>query len=122
MVKYLTDRLKSFGYAGAGLKKMLQTQPNAKLHLFATITVVIAGIYFALTPSEWLWIALAVTLVWALELVNSAIEHVCDLLSPEHSDSVKHAKDLAAGAVLVGAIFALVVAAVLFGPKIRDLF
>ena len=101
---------------------MLRTQPNARIHLLATIIAVLAGLYFDIVGFEWLWLALAITLVWALEMMNTAIEHLGDLLSPEHSESVKFAKDIAAGAVLLAAILALVIAAVIFLPKIAALF
>ncbi len=115
---YFKKRLKSFAYAFAGLRHVLHTQPNAKIHLLASVAVIAAGLYFALSASEWLWITLAIALVWTLESVNTAFEYLCDLVSPEHSSAVQHAKDIAAGAVLVSAAFAAVTAAVIFVPKI----
>ncbi len=122
MGDYISKRLKSFGYALNGLGHMLRTQPNARIHLAATVVAVLAGLYFDIVGFEWLWLALAITLVWALEMVNTAIEHLSDLLSPEHSESVKFAKDIAAGAVLLAAILAIIIAGVVFLPKIAALF
>ncbi len=121
MLKYLYIRVKSFGYAGAGLLFLLKSEPHARIHLLATTLVIIAAIALDVTRQDWLWLTLAITLVWTFEAMNTAIEYLCDVVSPEHSESVKRAKDVAAGAVLIAAIAAVIIGITVFYPHIRAL-
>lgn len=95
---------------------MLQTQHNARIHALATIVVVIAGALIRISPTEWALIALAILCVWVAEALNTAIEFVVDLVSPDHHPLAGRAKDVAAGAVLVAAIGATIVGGIVFGP------
>lgn len=113
---YLTGRLRSFGHAFRGLKVLVQTQHNARIHVVATILAVAAGALLRISPTEWVLIALAVACVWATEALNTAIEFLVDLVSPEHHALAAKAKDVAAGAVLVAAVGALIVGGLVFGP------
>ena len=115
---YLSGRLRSFGHAFRGLKTLLQTQHNARIHAFATVLVVVAGALAGLSVAEWALIALAAVCVWATEAMNTAIEFVVDLASPEQHPLAAKAKDVAAGAVLISAIGSVVVACLVFGPHI----
>ena len=118
---YLNGRLRSFGHAFRGLKVLLQTQQNARIHAVATLLVLAAGALFGISPVEWALIALAVAGVWTAEALNTAIEFLVDLASPELHPLAAKAKDVAAGAVLVAAIGSLVVAVVVFGPHVLKL-
>ena len=118
---YLNGRLRSFGHAFRGLKVLLQTQQNARIHVAATVMVVAAGALFAISPAEWALVALAVASVWAAEALNTAIEFLVDLASPEFHPLAAKAKDVAAGAVLVAAIGSLVVGVLVFGPYVLKL-
>jgi diacylglycerol kinase (ATP) len=109
-------RVKSFGYALAGLWFMLRTQHNAWIHLVATIAVGAAGFALQVTTEDWRWLVVAIVLVWFAEGVNTAFEHLCDVVSPEFHPSVKCAKDVAAGAVLIGALGATIIGATVFWP------
>jgi len=111
-------RLRCFVDAAAGLRAVFTTQANAKIHAVATVVVVGAGFFFALRPVEWALAALAIALVWAAEAVNTAIEAVVDLASPERHPLAGRAKDAAAGAVLVAAGGAALIGVLGFGPKI----
>lgn len=122
MLKYLAIRVKSFGHAGAGLVFLLKFEPHARIHLLATTLVIIAAITLDVTRQDWLWLTLAIALVWTFEAMNTAIEHLCDVVSPEHSESVKRAKDVAAGAVLIAAIAAAIIGLTVFIPHLRTLF
>lgn len=113
---YLTQRLRSFGHALRGLKVLLQTQHNARIHALATVVVVVAGAIAGITLIEWALIALAIVSVWTAEAVNTAIEFAVDLTSPGRHPLAARAKDVAAGAVLVAAIGAVVVGGIVFGP------
>lgn len=116
----LRDRVKSFGYALSGLGYMLRTQHNAWIHLAATAAVVVAGLALQIAAQDWRWIVIAIALVWVAEIVNTAFEHLCDVVQPEFHVSVKTAKDVAAGAVLIAAIAAAVIGVMVFWPYVRS--
>ena len=122
MLKYLSIRLKSFAHAWAGLVFLMKSEPHARIHFLATIMVLIAAWGLEVSRQDWLWLILAITLVWMSEAINTAIEHLCDVVSPEYSQSVKRAKDIAAGAVLIAAIAAVIIGVIVFIPHIRPLF
>ena len=110
------SRVRSVGYALAGIALMLRGQHNAWLHLAATVVVVALGWAVELARLEWALIALAIALVWAAEALNTAFELLCDVANPEFHPLVKGAKDVAAGAVLISAIGAAAVGALVFAP------
>jgi diacylglycerol kinase (ATP) len=118
---YLTGRLRSFGHAFRGLTVLLQTQHNARIHAVATILVVAAGVLARISLTEWVLIALAVVCVWATEALNTSIELLVDLVSPDLHPLAAKAKDVAAGAVLIAAIGSLIVGVLVFGPHISKL-
>jgi diacylglycerol kinase (ATP) len=78
--------------------------------------VISAGLWLNISGNDWRWIILAVGLVWVAEIVNTAFEHLCDVVQPEFHVSVKAAKDVAAGAVLVAAIVAALIGLMVFLP------
>jgi len=112
---------KSFGYALKGMLIAIREEQNMRIHLVAIAVVTIAGIYLGLNAIEWAIIGLTIGLVISLEMVNSAIESIVDHLSPEFHKEAGKIKDLAAGAVLVAAIVATVIAVYIFGNKIFNL-
>ena len=112
----LGARIKSFGYAFRGLGFMLKTQHNAWIHLAATALVIAGGVWAQLSFYDWRWIVLAIGMVWVAEIVNTAFEHLCDVVQPEFHVSVKAAKDVAAGAVLVAAFAAVLIGLLVFLP------
>ena len=114
----VTKRLGSFRHAFNGLRIMIREEHNSRIHILATLVVVIAGFALKITPFEWLVVILAIGFVITTELVNSAIENLSDFVSPEKQDMIKKVKDLSAAAVLICAIVALVVGVVVFLPKI----
>jgi diacylglycerol kinase (ATP) len=117
----LTGRLRSFGHAFRGLKVLLQTQQNARIHAAAAILVIAAAALLRISSTEWSLIAIAILCVWVAEALNTAIEFVVDLVSPDHHSLAAKAKDVAAGAVLLAAIGAAVVGAIVFGPYVLRL-
>ena len=119
---YLSARLRSFGHAFRGLRVLLQTQQNARIHALATVLVAAAGALARLSALEWALIALAVVCVWAAEALNTAIEFLVDLASPGQHPLAAKAKDVAAGAVLIAAIGSLIVGILVFGPHVLKLF
>jgi len=113
---YIDSRLRSFGHAFRGLKVLLQTQPNARIHAAATILVLAAGALLRISPVEWALIAIAIAGVWTAEAFNTAIEFLVDLVSPAPHPLAGKAKDVAAGAVLIAAIGSAVIGGFVFGP------
>ncbi len=117
----LKKRLRSFVYAGRGVRLMLVTQHNAWLHMIASAVVVTLGLTFRITSSEWCWVVTAIIAVWTAEALNTAFEFLCDVTSPEFHPLVERAKDVAAGAVLIAAVGATVVGLLVFGPYLLAL-
>ena len=117
----VTTRIHSFGHAFRGLRFLLQSQPNAWIHLLATVCVIAAGAFVRLAGFEWCLILLAMTVVWVTESFNTAIECLVDLVSPEIQPLAGRAKDVAAGAVLLGAIGASLVGVFVFLPHVLSL-
>ena len=115
------DRGRSFRYAFDGLGFMLKTQHNAWLHAAITLLVVAAGLILGLDLADWKWLLLTIVIVWLAETMNTAFEHLCDVVSPELRDSVRRAKDIAAGAVLICSAGAVAMAALIFGPYLAQL-
>lgn len=117
----LIRRLQSFAYALQGLVQLLRTQPNARAHLLAALLVCGAGVYFGLGRAEWLWITVAITLVWISEAFNTALEQLADVLHPEQHPGIGRAKDMAAAAVLIAAVGAAVIGMLVFVPHLATL-
>lgn len=109
--------IKSFGYALAGIGYTIKTQMNFRIHLIAIVAVLIAGCYFKLDRTDWLWIILAIGLVLVSELLNTAIELLVDFVSPDFHEKAGKIKDIAAGAVLVAALISISIGAIIFIPK-----
>jgi diacylglycerol kinase (ATP) len=114
---WLERRLRSFVHAARGVW-YLRSEPNARVHAFATFAVLIAAVVARLSPLEWALIVFAVVLVFAAEALNTALERLADATIPEQHPLVGKAKDLAAGAVLICAVGAAVVGALVLGPHL----
>lgn len=119
--RWLIGLIRSFGFAFAGIGAMLRTQRNAQIHTAAMIVVVAAGWFFGVSSGEWIALILATALVLSLEALNTALEAVVDLVSPQPQPLAKKAKDVAAGAVLIGAIGAALVGCIIFIPRLLTL-
>ena len=111
-------RIRSFVYAGRGIRVMLQSQHNAWIHAGATATVILAGAAAELTSTEWCLIALSTVAVWTAEALNTAFEFLTDVASPSFHPVAEQAKDVAAGAVLIAATGAAIVGLLVFGPHV----
>lgn len=108
--------IRSFRYAFFGIVSATKQQ-NMRIHLCSAIIVIIAGILTGLSMTEWLILIVIIALVIGTEMVNTAIEAVVDLSSPEIHPLAKLAKDVAAGAVLVFAIASVIIGVLIFIPK-----
>jgi diacylglycerol kinase (ATP) len=110
--------LRSFGYAFEGLAVMLRTQPNFLVHLSLATVALILALVLHLSPSELALIVLTIALVLVVECLNTALEAVSDLVSPGYHPLIKRAKDVSAAAVLIAAIGAVLIAVLLFVPRL----
>jgi diacylglycerol kinase (ATP) len=114
----IRNRIKSFSYALAGIRRFVWQEHNARIHLAATITVIIAAFLLHVSRLESIALILVVGGVWATEMLNTCLEMIADIISPEEHPIIKFIKDLAAGAVLVAAVTAVIVGLIIFIPKI----
>jgi diacylglycerol kinase (ATP) len=110
--------VRSFKFAFAGLHTLVRTQPNAWVHLALAALALALSVVLRLPPDEIATVILTIGLVLSAEAINTALESVCDLVSPGYHPLVKRAKDLSAAAVLLSAMAALGVAIALFLPRL----
>ena len=119
--KGLTKRIKSFGYAFQGLCDLVKLEPNARIHLVATICALFLGYFLKISYLEWCVILIVIALVWAAEAFNTVIEKLVDHLFKDHHETARIAKDISAGAVLICSLVALVCGLLIFLPKVLAL-
>lgn len=112
------SRMASFGHALRGIARLLQTQANARIHLMASTGVVGLGLWLPLTRTDWALLVLAMGGVWVAEALNTALETVVDLVSPEWHALARDAKDIAAGAVLLATLVAVAVGLLVLVPTL----
>ena len=110
--------IKSFKYAWEGIKSSIKSEQNMKVHILIMELVVLLGLVLNINYYEWLIILVCFMVVISGELFNTAIENVVNLLSPNKNEIAKLSKDIAAGAVLVGAFFSAIIGLMIFLPKI----
>jgi len=114
--------LKSYSYAVKGLIKTFREEQNLKIQTFASLAVLILGIYFRLSRIEWAILTLVVCSVLTAEITNSAIERITDVLKPRINTYVKEIKDIMAAAVLLSSIAAIIVGVIIFFPYVSKIF
>ena len=93
---------------------------SAIIHTVATIIAIALGIYFQINATEWMLIAFAISLVLISEMLNSSIEKLCDVVVPDWNYKIGQVKDVSAGAVLIASILSLIIAGIIFIPKITS--
>ncbi len=113
--------LKSFKYATQGLKYVLSSERNARIHLTLAFLALIASIILRISIEQWLFVVVSIAMVFFAEIVNTAIEKTLDMISQENNQLVKLIKDMTAAGVLVCAVAAVIVAMVVFLPRIISL-
>lgn len=109
--------LNSFGYAFSGVKLALKEETNFRLHLLSTIIVIFFGFWLNISPFEWIALIFVIFFVLVMELVNTTVENIVDMVSPEISAKARVAKDVSAAAVLLTSILAVLVGSIIFLPK-----
>ena len=120
--QFIRGRRNSFKFASSGFFYVLRTQKNAWLHLVATVVVVLLALWLQIDRLEWLAILLVIGLVWMAEFMNTALEVIVDLASPEKHPLAKVGKDVGAASVLIAAILSVIIGiSILWQPLIEKL-
>ncbi len=114
----INQRINSFKHAFNGLKLLLKNEHNAWIHSFAAILVIVFGLFFGLSITEWIVVLFSIGLVFILELINSAIEQLSNAVTLEYHPLIKNTKDLSAAAVFIAALVAAIAGIIVFLPKI----
>ncbi len=109
-------RIQSMRHAVNGIGFILKTQHNARVQLAVAMLVILAAWSLQLGAHDWRWLILAIALVWSAEAVNTAIEYVCDIVSPQFHPTVRLAKDIGAAAVLIAIGGAGIIGVITFWP------
>jgi diacylglycerol kinase (ATP) len=124
--EFFASRYRAFGHAFRGLWHVLRTQRNAWIHALATLLVAVLGFWLRLSLHDWALLVLTVALVWTAEFINTALEAVVDLASPQQHPLAKVGKDVGAAAVLIASLAAVLVGLLVLGPplwvKLRQIF
>lgn len=114
--------IKRFKHPIAGLVVLLQKDKNFLLHLFAAISVILCGVIFNITATEWLFVIIAISAVLFMEVINTSVEYVVDLVTDEYHELAKYAKDTASLAVLIASFMSLFIGVIIFLPYLMKLF
>lgn len=110
--------ISSFGHAIRGIKTVFKTEQNFRIHTIATLLVLLLSRLLKISKQEFILIILCIASVMVTEILNTAIEKLCDFVSPQYHDKIKTIKDMSAGAVLLMSITALIIGLTIFIPKI----
>ncbi|HUH17778.1 diacylglycerol kinase family protein [Albibacterium sp.] len=111
-----------FSYAISGIVSTIKSELHFKIHVLAALLAVSAGIFLQIETHEWLWITLSIAIVMVAELLNTSIESLSNIVSPDYHPLIKKTKDAAAGAVLIAALFALICGLIIFIPHLTEVF
>jgi len=124
MEKYIKVRTLKQGFKNAfcGLSWAFRTQINFKIHVAGLMIALLFGFFLKINYLEWLILITVVSGVLTMELINTSLEQATDAITETYNKTIKKAKDTAAAAVLIYAFYAILVAIIVFGPKLRQLF
>ena len=118
MIDFLGSRVRSFQAAFAGWWYVIRTQKNAWIHVLATACVLALAAWLGLSRQEWAVLILTIAVVWTAEFLNTALEAVVDLASPNRHPLAKVGKDVGAAAVLIAAMSAVIIGLIILGPPL----
>lgn len=114
---FFTGRLKSITFAFKGAVKLITTEHSVMVQFSTALLLIVAGFYFNITTTEWLFQTLAIGLVLSIEGLNTAVEKVADFIHPEYHKRIGFIKDIAAGAVFFAAMTAIAIGLIIYIPK-----
>jgi diacylglycerol kinase (ATP) len=115
---FLINRLKSVGFAFKGMLVLIKTEASIKIQLVVALVVTFAGFYFNISTTEWMVQLTMIGLVMSIEGVNTAVEYIADFIHPDHHPKIRLIKDISAGAVFIASIIAVIIAGIIYLPKI----
>ena len=115
---FLTNRIKSIGYAFKGLFILLRTESSIKIQFVIGVLVTLAGWYFDISKTEWMIQIACVGMVIGIEGLNTAIEKMADFVQPEFDEKIGLIKDVSAGAVMAVSLASFIVGCLIYGPKL----
>lgn len=118
---FLKGRLKSVTYAYKGALKLISTEHSVMVQFSLGVIMTIAGFYFQITSTEWLFQILAIGLVLSVEGLNTAVEKVADFVHPNYHERIGFIKDIAAGAVFFAAMTAIAIGLTIYIPYIKNI-
>ncbi|MCW2118520.1 diacylglycerol kinase family protein [Flavobacterium sp. 7A] len=113
---FVTGRLKSVTYAVKGAIKLITTEHSVMVQFSTGILLTVAGFYFGITATEWLFQTLAIGLVLSIEGLNTAIEKIADFIHPDYHERIGFIKDIAAGSVFFAACTAIIIGLIIYLP------
>lgn len=116
--KFFISRGHSFSHAFRGWKYVMSTQRNAWIHAVISSLVIVMSLWLKLSLKDWAILILTIALVWTAEFINSSLEAIVDLASPDHHPLAKVGKDVGAAAVLLAALAAVIVGLLILGPPL----
>ena len=114
---FITNRLKSVGYAFKGMIILIKTEASIKIQVFIALIVTIAGFYFEISKTEWMAQLRMIGLVMSIKGINTAIEYIANFIHPEYHHKIGLIKDVSAGAVFIASIIAVIIAGIIYIPK-----
>ncbi len=114
--------IKSFAFAWNGIKTCFVNESNFRIHTILAVVAIVFAIVFNISVCEWMALVFCIAFVITMEMMNTAIEKLCDVVHKEVHPGIKKVKDIAAGAVLVSAICSLITGLIIFLPKIITCF
>ena len=120
MSDFIRSRLRAFRHAFRGLWYVIKTQRNAWIHVVITILVVALSLWLGVSTLEWVGLILTIAFVWMAEIINTALEAVVDLASPQQHPLARVGKDVGAAAVLIAALTAALVGVLILGPALWE--
>jgi diacylglycerol kinase (ATP) len=120
MIRFFKSRIQSFKYAGTGLAYVIRTQKNAWIHLILTVVVLLVTLWLKVSLRDAIILLMLIGMVWIAEFLNTALEVICDLASPNWNPLAKEGKNLGAAAVLIAAVIAAIIGVVILGPPLID--
>ncbi|MBT9188694.1 MULTISPECIES: diacylglycerol kinase [Zobellia] len=115
---FAVNRIKSVGFALRGALLLVRTEASIKIQVFLAIAVTIAGFYYEISATEWIFQVFAISMVVGIEGANTAIEKLCDFIHPDFDERIGFIKDVAAGAVMLVSIGAIIVGCIIYIPKV----
>ncbi|MBK5107157.1 MAG: diacylglycerol kinase family protein [Anaerolineales bacterium] len=118
MIDFLKTRARSFRYAFGGWWYVIRTQRNAWIHTVVSLAVLGIAIWLGLNRYDWALIIIAIAMVWTAEFINTALEAIVDLASPEQHELARISKDVGASAVLIAAGSAALIGLIILGPPL----